>query len=116
MSWISFYNPDDSIILEMKKLETCQHCGEQKENCYHGFITMCIPVPEMEAKIDKWGRKDWWENLERTDLTEEEIEELDQICCYDQMLSTVGRGVQCSDCIKKEEELYEKYYPRVESE
>ena len=116
MSWISFCNNDGSIILEMKKLETCHHCGEEKENCYHGFITMCIPIPEMEAKIDKWGRKDWWENLERTDLTEEEMEELDQICCYDQMLGTVGRGVQCSDCIKKEEELHEKYYPRVESE
>jgi hypothetical protein len=98
------------------KLETCHHCGEEKENCYHGFITMCIPVPEMEAMIDKWGRKDWWENLERTDLTEEEMKELDNLSMYDQMLSSVGRGVQCSDCGKKEAELYEKYYPRVESE
>jgi hypothetical protein len=98
------------------KLEKCHHCGEEKENCYHGFITICIPVPEMEAKIDKWGRKDWWENLERTDLTPEQMEELDQICCYDQALSTVGRGVQCDDCGKKESELYEKYYPKTNHE
>lgn len=97
------------------KLEKCQHCGEQKENCYHGFITMCIPVPEMEAMIDKWGRSNWWENLERTDLTEEEMKELDNLSMYDQMLSSVGRGVQCSDCRKKEGELYDKYYPRVGS-
>jgi hypothetical protein len=34
------------------------------------------------------------------------------MCSYDQALSTVGRGVQCEDCGKKEGELYEKYYPR----
>jgi hypothetical protein len=148
----------------MKKLETCHHCGEEKENCFHGFIAMTIPIPEAEAKIEKWNlidayksyesnwlkenppfagpytdtcltqeefnskiktdlefskewlTKEWWKNLEREDLTEEEMKELDNLSMYDQMLSTVGRGVQCSDCIKKEEELYEKYYPRVESE
>ena len=143
----------------MKNLETCHHCGKQKENCYHGFIAMCIPVPELEAKKEKWNlidafhtygqriisenlwmlvaidwpstqeefnnkiktdpefskrwyTKDWWKNLERTDLTEEESKELDQLATYDQLLNTVGRGVQCNDCIKKEEELYEKYYPK----
>ena len=74
---------------------------------------MCIPVLEMEVIIDKWGRKDWWENLERTDLTPEQMEELDKLSLYDQMLSSVGRGVQCDDCGRKEAELYEKYYPRV---
>lgn len=94
------------------KLETCQHCGEEKENCYHGFIAMCIPVPEMEEKINKWGREYWFENLERTDLTSQQMEELSQICFYDQMLNTVGRGIQCDDCGKKEAELYEKYYSK----
>lgn len=53
----------------MSKLETCHHCGKQKEDCYHGFIAMCLPIPEAEAQIDKWGRKNWFENLERKDLT-----------------------------------------------
>jgi hypothetical protein len=95
------------------KLETCHHCGEQKENCYHGFIAMTMPHPDWEAKLEKWGRKNWWKNLERTDLTPEQMEELDHICSYDQALNTVGRGVQCDDCGRKEAELYEKYYPRV---
>ena len=147
----------------MKKLETCHHCGEEKENCFHGFITMCIPVPEMEEKINKWNlidayksyekewmlenpafagpytdpcltqeefnnkiktdseflkewlTKKWWKNLEREDLTEEEMKELDGLSTYDQLLSTVGRGVQCEDCGKKEAELYDRYYPRVGS-
>jgi hypothetical protein len=146
--------------LEIKKLETCHHCGEEKENCYHGFITMCIPVPEMEVMIEKWNLIDayksyekewilenppfagpytdpcltqeefnnkikidsefslewftnkWFNNLEREDLTEEELEELDKLSLYDQMLNSIGRGVQCSDCGKKESELYEKYYPK----
>jgi hypothetical protein len=94
------------------KLETCQHCGEEKEDCYHGFISMTLPIPEAEALIEKWGREDWFKNLEREDLTEEESEELDGLCFYDQLLNTVGRGIQCDGCGKKEAELYEKYYPR----
>lgn len=158
------------------KLETCHHCGEQKENCYHGYLAMCIPIPEAEAQIEKWNlidayttyikectenytthniqvteaeipqhwkpsvmldmgelltqeqfsskvksddnfaekwnTKTWWKNLEREDLTEEEIKELDDLTTYDQLLNTVGRGVQCDDCAKKESELYEKYYPK----
>ena len=96
----------------MSKLEKCHHCGEEKENCYHGFIAMTIPIPEAEALIDKWGREDWQKNFERTDLTEDEDKELDGLNMYDQLLNTVGRGVQCSDCAKKEAELYDKYYPR----
>lgn len=115
MSVLSFLYNDDSIILEMKKLETCHHCGEVKEDCYHGFIALTIPHPKMEALIDKWGRNNWWENLERTDLTQKETEELDRMCSYDQALNTVGRGVQCDDCGRKEAELYDKYYPRVGS-
>ena len=94
------------------KLEICHHCGKKKENCYHGFIALTIPIPEAEALIDKWGRSDWFKNLEREDLTEEQERELEGLNMYDQLLSTVGRGVQCDDCGKKEAELYEKYYPK----
>jgi hypothetical protein len=41
------------------------------------------------------------------------MEELDKLSLYDQMLSTVGRGVQCNECALKENELYEKYYPNT---
>ena len=95
------------------KLETCHHCGEQKENCYYGFIAGCIPIPRIEAKKEKWGGKDWWKNLERQDLTKEEMEELEGLATYDQLISTIGRGVQCEECGRKEAELYEKYYPKT---
>ena len=93
--------------------EKCHHCGKEKENCYHGFIAMTIPIPEAEALIDKWSRGNWWSNLERTDLTEEDYKELDSLTTYDQLLNTVGRGIQCNECAIKEEELYEKYYPKI---
>ena len=91
--------------------EKCHHCGEEKENCYHGFISMTLPIPEAEAIIDKWGRDNWWSNLERIDLTEEETKELESLTMYDQLLNTVGRGIQCDECGIKEAELYKKYYP-----
>ena len=94
------------------KLETCHHCGEEKENCYHGFIPLLIPIPRIEEMIDRWGREDWFKNLEREDLTEEEIKELDNLATYDQLLNTIARGFQCDDCGRREAELYEKYYPR----
>jgi len=111
MSNISPINNGGTNILEMKTLEKCQHCGEEKEDCYHGFIAMCLPIPEAEDKIKKWGGEGWWKNLERTDLTDEEAKELDDLCSYDQFLNTVGRGIQCNDCGKLEAELYAKYYP-----
>ena len=67
---------------------------------------MTIPIPEAEALIDKWGRDNWWSNLERTDLTEEDYKELESLATYDQLLNTVGRGIQCNECAIKEEELY----------
>jgi len=163
---ISLLYNDDSIILEMKKLETCHHCGEEKEDCFHGYIAMTIPIPEAEALIEKWNLIDayknfinnpdykaesvadlmssqagqlvkcstqeefnnkiktdpefskkwftrtWWKGFERTDLNEKDRKEMDDLATYDQLLNTVGRGVQCDDCGKKEAELYEKYYPK----
>ena len=112
---MSNFIPSNNVgtnILEMKTLETCHHCGEEKEDCYHGYIAMTLPIPEAEALIEKWGREDWWKNLERTNLTEDEMNELEGLATYDQLLSTVGRGVQCDDCAMKETELYSQYYPK----
>ena len=141
------------------KIDRCQHCGEDKTDCYYGYISMTLPIPEAEALIEKWNiidaykryesewalenppfagpytdtcltqeefinkiknedefkkkwyNKKWYNNLEREDLTDDEVKELDGISMYDQLLNTVGRGVQCNDCAKKEDELYKIYYP-----
>lgn len=152
----------------MKKLETCHHCGEQKEDCFHGYIALLIPLPRIEEMIEKWNlidayinyvkqfdeldpieklsagsifiggtnpyipftqeefidriknlewfskkwfTKNWFKNLEREDLSEDEMKELDGLATYDQLLNTVGRGIQCDECALKEAKLYNKYYP-----
>jgi len=94
-------------------IQICQHCGQEKENCYNGFISMCLPIPEMEALKEKYGQE-WWNYFEKDNLTEEQTKELDNLNKYDQFLNTVGRGIQCNECSIKEEELYNKYYPKDE--
>ena len=89
----------------------CQFCGRTSENMYYGFIAGCLPNKQLESKIDKWGRSNWWENMERDDLTEEQHKELDEIGFYDQVLHSVGRGYECEECMIKEDELNQLYYP-----
>jgi hypothetical protein len=97
----------------MNKTSKCQFCRNEfpTEEMFHGHMAMTMPDPSYEAKIDKWGRKDWWENMKRTDLTEEQTKELEDMAFYDQLLNTFGRSSCCKDCSKEEMELHEKYYP-----
>jgi hypothetical protein len=91
-------------------MNKCNYCSKETNNSW-SYHSMLLPQEEMEEKIDNWGRLSWWEHMKRTDLTEEETKELEQLSFYDQMLNTVGRGYQCDDCAKLEDELYNKYYP-----
>lgn len=96
----------------MSETTKCQYCKKQAptNEMFHGHMAMIIPNPSYEAKIDKWGRKDWFKNLERNDLSKKEKVELEDMCLYDQLLNTIGRGSACKECDKKENELYKKYY------
>lgn len=91
----------------------CQFCGNEfeTEELYAGYLSMTMPNPEMENKKEKWGQE-FWKHLERTDLTETEAEELDQLSFYDQMLNTVGRGFACQPCLEQEDKLLNEYYPQ----
>jgi hypothetical protein len=71
---------------------------------------MILPEPLLEEKIDKLGRNNWWKLLEKIDMSEELEKELEELTYYDQLLNTVGRGVICSKCSTKENELLNKYY------
>jgi hypothetical protein len=93
-------------------MNKCTYCSNETPFSV-GYISMVLPIPEIEDLIDKWKRENWWENLERKDLTPEEQNELTKISYYDQMLNTVSRGVICEECSIKENQLYNKYYPEV---
>ena len=100
----------------MSKLEEtmnkCQFCQKETEIPSH-FVAMCLPIPRMEEMIDKWGRKDWFDNLEKdpSSFTPEQSNELEEMCTYDQLLNTIGRGYMCSECIELEDKLLNQYYP-----
>ena len=91
-------------------MEKCQYCGETHGEMFKGFISMGLPDSEMEEKINKWGRSDWWERMEDPNLSEEDQSELQDLCFYDQIVNTVGKGVACIPCLQKEDELIKKYY------
>ena len=96
----------------LELINKCTYCRNETPYSWN-YISLTLPVPEMEDLIDKWGRAKWWLNLEREDLAPEEQNELERISYYDQMLNTVGRGYMCEECSIKENKLYDKYYPEV---
>ena len=57
--------------------QKCQYCGSDKD-LFFGFVSLAIPDEKMEAKKQKYGIE-WWKAMERTDLSEEEDKELDQL-------------------------------------
>ena len=86
--------------------QKCQYCGSDKD-LFFGFVSLAIPDEKMEAKKQKYGIE-WWKAMERTDLSEEEDKELDQLNFYDQLVNTIGRGVACEVCLQKEDDWYNK--------
>ena len=83
----------------------CQYCGNDTDNS-RMYLAMTIPIEEYEKKIDKLGRKNWWEKL-NFDTPSQEVESL---MFYDQLLNTIGKGYACNKCLEKEDELLNKYY------
>ena len=94
----------------------CQFCGNETDLPWM-YISMTLPIPRMEDLIDKWGREDWFKNLDKDpkEFSPKESQELEEMCLYDQLLNTVGRGYECKKCMELEDELLQKYYPNEET-
>ena len=84
----------------------CQWCGGKTDlpNTYHAMG----PLSEkyellLQDFAKKYGEK-WYDK-------EEEIgkELLDDVCFYDQVVNTVGRGIVCADCLDKDDKLFTKF-------
>ena len=85
----------------------CQYCSKETDLPWM-YLAMTIPIEEYEERIEKLGRKDWWEKVDWDNPSEED----DQLGFYDQLLNTVGRGYACEGCLEKEDRLMKKYYDR----
>lgn len=96
-------------------MNNCQYCNKVTD-LPQLFLSMIYPIAETEELINRWGgHTKWFNNLERTDLSEEECKQLEEVSTYDQLLNTVGRGFICRECDKKASEAYNKYYPENEN-
>jgi len=90
-------------------MNKCQYCS--KETDLPWMYLAMTPIQEnLEKKIDKLGRNDWFKKLEDPTIPDYELKELDELSFYDQLLNTVGRGYACKSCLEKDDELYGKYY------
>lgn len=86
-------------------MNKCQYCSEETDLPWM-YLAMTLPIEEMEEKINKLGRNDWWKNVD----WDKPSKELEKLSFYDQLLNTVGRGYACKPCLEKEDELMKKYY------
>jgi len=91
----------------------CQYCKTEHptEDLFYGHMAMIIPDAKYEDRINELGRNDWWERMKEPNLPEKEAKELEDLCLYDQLVNTVGRGFACKKCMEEEHKMYEKYYP-----
>jgi len=86
-------------------MNKCQYCSKETD-LPRMHLAMALPIKEMEEKINKLGRDDWFKNVD----WDKPPKELDELSFYDQLLNTVGRGYSCKPCLEEGDKLYEKYY------
>jgi hypothetical protein len=86
-------------------MNKCEWCGNTTKNpeCY---VAMSPLIEKYEKLIKEWDQKygQFWYDIKEIDK-----ELLDEAMTYDQATSTVGRGIICNDCHKKDEKTYQKY-------
>ena len=97
------------IYMGNSKIKYCQWCGKRTNN-----ETMILPdtpiLEEMEEKIDKNGRKQLWG--EKSDWSKLDLDSNfeAELLVYDQLLASSSPKTVCSECIKEDERLWDKYY------
>lgn len=87
----------------------CSWCG--KPTVMEEMMVSETPILEfMEEKIDEHGRnKIWGEDGDwSTQNLDSDFEA--ELLVYDNMLNTVSSKVVCINCLKEDDDLWEKYY------
>ena len=88
-------------------MNKCDWCGSTTKNqeCY---VAMSPLIEKYEKLIKEWDKKygQFWYNEAEKKVGKKIF---DDVMTYDQATNTVGRGVICNDCHKKDEMIYQKY-------
>ena len=88
-------------------MNKCDWCGSTTKNpeCY---VAMSPLIEKYEKLIKEWDKKhgQFWYHEAEKDVGKKLF---DDVMTYDQATNTVGRGVICNKCHKKDEMIYQKY-------
>ena len=89
-----------------KETNKCDWCRKET-NMPQSFVAMSPIQPRMEEQIqeaiNKYGNE-WWVGLEK-----DNPKLRDKLSFYDQLVSTVGRGFVCAQCLDKDNINWVKY-------
>tara|TARA_R110001592_G_scaffold223939_1_gene479441 strand:+ start:337 stop:636 length:300 start_codon:yes stop_codon:yes gene_type:complete len=89
-----------------KETNKCNWCRKET-NMPNSFVAMSPIIPIREKKIkeatEKYG-DEWWIGLEK-----DNPKLMNKLSCYDQLVSTVGRGFVCAKCLNKDSINWKKY-------
>ncbi len=88
-------------------MNKCDWCGAETTN--KEMYTAISPLNEKYEKlIKKWDKKygQFWYDNPKGEINEKLLAD---VVTYDQVTSTVGKGIVCDHCLEKDEMLYQKY-------
>lgn len=91
----------------------CRWCGVITSN-YPSYIPSSPILEWLEEKIDILGREKVWDENSDWSKIEMDTETEAELLVYEGMLNTIIKGRVCDECLKKDDELFEKYYGPLE--
>ena len=88
-------------------MNKCHWCGSTTKN-KETYVAMSPLIKKYEKIIEKWDEKygQFWYTEAEKDVGEKLFAD---VMTYDQVTSTVGRGIVCNSCHEKDEIIYQKY-------
>ena len=91
----------------MGSINKCDWCGAETTN-KEMYTAMSPLVEKYEKLIKKWQKKygQFWYDNPKKEINEKLLAD---VITYDQVTSTVGKGIVCDHCLEKDEMLYQKY-------
>ena len=91
------------------KLNYCEWCS--KKTAFGKTLQPETPILEfMEDKIDLIGREDIWGVHGDWSMVDVDSDLEAELLIYDEMLNNVEMRIVCRGCIRRDDEMYKKYY------
>ena len=90
-------------------LKYCEWCS--KKTAFGKTLQPETPILEfMEDKIDLIGREDIWGVHGDWSMVDIDSDLEAELLIYDEMLNNVGMRIVCRVCMRRDDEMYTKYY------